>query len=100
MIIIFHLRVTLHIRVWIDLKSCYQRNLLTLHFAKFWECEYQKLFVFKSSSFVFNFLDLEGEKGEELGKEAFVHVLVHLVQEEPVPDATSDQLGEHWKCYQ
>ena len=33
-------------------------------------------------------LDLEGEKGEELGKEAFVHVLVHLVQEEPVPDAT------------
>ena len=35
-------------------------------------------------------LDLEGEKGEELGKEAFVHVLVHLVQEEPVPDATSE----------
>jgi len=32
-------------------------------------------------------IDLEGEEGEELGEEAFVHVLVHLVQEEPVPDA-------------
>ena len=37
-------------------------------------------------------LDLEGEEGEELGEEAFVHVLVHLVQEEPVPNAEGDQL--------
>ena len=61
-------------------------------FAKFGEWECQKLFVCKFSSFDFNFLDLEGEKGEELGKEAFVHVLVHLVQEEPVPNAEGDQL--------
>ena len=37
-------------------------------------------------------LHLEGEEGEELGEEAFVHVLVHLVQEEPVPNAEGDQL--------
>ena len=29
---------------------------------------------------------LEGEEGEELCKEPLVHVLAHLVEDEPVPD--------------
>ena len=38
--------------------------------------------------------DLEGEKSEELSKEALVHVLVHLVQQEPVPNADQDDIHE------
>ena len=32
-------------------------------------------------------VDLEGEEGDELGKEPLVHVLAHLVQHKPVADA-------------
>ena len=37
--------------------------------------------------------DLEGHEGEELGEELLVHVLVHLVEEEPVPDGAVPQLS-------
>ena len=32
-------------------------------------------------------VDLEAEESEELREESLVHVLAHLVEDEPVPDA-------------